>query len=587
MITLDRQQTQALEATGNLLVTACPGSGKSRLLSSKAAKLLDASERVCAVTFTRDAANELVSRIKDQTVSKPGKRLIAGTFHSLALTQLRQAGEPVNLIGNGERIGLIKRSISNLPNPISYENASKIIEKSKSSLKPAYEPGSPDALVFENYQKLLGQIGRHDFADIMLHSVNAMRSGKLAPLATDYMLVDESQDTDSVQFAWILEHAKAGVKITIVGDDDQSIYGWRHALGYGGMMSFVKDCRASHVSLETNYRCAPNIINHATKLIAHNADRVKKAIVAHRQGNGGIKVISAFDRQDEAGRIVDLIKSNPDEQWGILSRTNRLLDTVDVNLRGAGVYAERVGGSDFWDTEEASTFLAILKCLIEPDHRGWVSALHWAGVPQSVVDPLIELTGGAKPSWKAFSKQALDQKNKHLYSNAVSEKIVTSLAQRFHEWSHSLQANRFRILLAGIVRWLESNRAKKKKDEKKGSEIPILRCVESTLVGMKQKTIKERLRMLMVKQIMQSKKDDNSSSSVKLITMHSAKGLEFENVIIMAAEKDTCPLESSTDMAEERRLFYVGMTRAIQNLFFFHVNKPSEFLVEAGIYMEK
>lgn len=584
MIQLDRQQTQALEAPGNVLVTACPGSGKSRLLSSKAARLLDDSERVCAVTFTKDAANELVSRIKDQSSKNPGKRLFAGTFHSLALMQLRKAGESVSVIGNGERSSLIRRSICHVPVDISFDKASKIIEKTKSSLQPAYEPGSPDGIVVENYQKLLSQLGRIDFADIMLNSVHAMRSGKLAPLPTDHLLVDESQDTDSVQFAWILEHAKAGVKVTIVGDDDQSIYGWRHALGYSGMMSFVKNCRASHVSLETNYRCAPNIIDHATRLIAHNKARVKKAIVAHQQGSGEIRVISAFDTQDEACRIVELVHSKPEEKWGILARTNRLLDEVEVKLRGAGIYAERLGGSDFWDTEEASTFLALLKSLIEPTNRGWITALHWAGVQPSVVDRLSELAGQGKPSWKVFSDIALDPQNKQVYSNDVSEKIVTTLAQRYVEWNDIHQANRIRLLLAGMVRWLETNRPKK--EGKPSGPIPILRCVESTLVGMRQKTIKERLHMLMVKKIMADQKNEDDSARVKLITMHSSKGLEFENIVILAADQKSCPLESSEDTEEERRLFYVAMTRAIKNLFFTHVGKPSTFLAEAGIIRE-
>lgn len=583
---LDQHQLRAMNTSGNLLVTACPGSGKSRLLSSKASLLLDQqAARVCAVTFTRDAADELKQRIRSQSHSNPGSRLITGTFHSLALSQLRKIGISIRPISGGEQYVLIRRACDHTPGVrgMSFDDAQKIIDYAKSRLDFAYDEQSPEHKLFASYQQLLAQINAHDFADLLLIAVKKMKAGELPLVDADCLLVDESQDTDAVQFAWVLEHAKAGLEVTIVGDDDQSIYGWRNALGYNGMMRFAKDCNATHVSLDTNYRCAPLIINHATRLIAHNQARVPKNIIANRDLKGQIKILRALDREDEASRIAEIIKTNPDESWGVLARTNRLLDAAEITLRAEGLTLKRVGGGSFWDSVEASTFLTILKGLTgEKGHKGWVGALQWAGISAPIIEGLVEAANvSRKDGWPGLAYAC---ENKHvqakLNDNPLASKTVKALSVRFGEWNKNLDNGRIRLVLTGVVRWLESSRAKNP-----NKPIPVLRWAESAIAQMKHSTLKERLRILMVKQLLNNKRDEENPPKIKLMTLHSSKGLEFENVVILACENRICPYPDS-DVEEERRLFYVGMTRACNNLYLSFTDSndtPSPFLTEAGL----
>lgn len=587
MFNLDSHQQSAIDIEGNLLVTACPGSGKSRLLSSKAAKILDdGSSRVCAVSFTRDAATELKVKIKSQCQLDPHSRLQVGTFHSLGLWQLRNAGIDMKVMSEGASNSLIKHAYNQLKGKgkLSLKEAFNAISFGKSCIDNPFRDNEPKGRLLAAYQKLLEQMKTNDFADILYLCVKMMQEGNMSPLAVDTVLVDESQDSDSIQLEWILQHAKAGCRVLIVGDDDQSIYGWRNALGYRGMKTFQKNCNASHVSLDINYRCCPVIINHATTLIARNVERVPKSIVAHRTDEGDVKVIRAMDQTDEAQKITKLIEQHRESSWGILARTNHTLHDLEVFLSEKNIPFIRVGGKSFWETEEASTLQSLLQSLIgKKNNQGWISALVWAGMPTLTVDSLVEaVTHSGKMSWEGFEVAAESEHVRaRLNKDLTSLKLITGLVQRRREWQQTFDANRIRLGLAGVVRWMEVVRPRREPKDI-GKEIRLLKSVKQAIGSMKHPTLKERLHILFVKQLLKNKQIIDER--ISLMTVHGSKGLEFDNVVIVGCEKEGFPLEESKE-DEERRLFYVGMTRACNNLYLSYtdIKGPSVFLKEAGL----
>lgn len=170
-----------------------------------------------------------------------------------------------------------------------------------------------------------------DFSDIVLLAVRKITSGELPPLAVRWLLVDEAQDMDQVQMEWIKLHGLAGTEVTLVGDDDQSLYTFRHAMGYAGLIEITTTLASTETTLPLNYRCAPNILGHAAKLIAHNKDRAPKRIEAYKKSLGEVCLVRASDRYDEGDVMVYRIRMHGEEQeWAILGRTNLQLDPIEL-----------------------------------------------------------------------------------------------------------------------------------------------------------------------------------------------------------------------------------------------------------------
>ena len=232
-----------------------------------------------AVSFTRDAATELRSRILAACGQKQARRLGVGTFHSLALAQLRRSssGKMPRLLSEGERLAVLRRCWK-APADISFETAVQAIDAVKARLvPPMFCDGALEAFA-QSVQQVMAAEGVMDFSDLLLNSVRGMREGGISPLPIRWLLVDEAQDMDEVQKEWILLHGRAGIEVTLVGDDDQSLYAFRHALGYAGLKDVTIALSATETTLPVNYRCAPNILEHAARLIAHNQERAPKKI---------------------------------------------------------------------------------------------------------------------------------------------------------------------------------------------------------------------------------------------------------------------------------------------------------------------
>lgn len=587
---LNPEQRQVVDTDGHCRVVACPGSGKTRVITTKIGALLSRHPgcRICAVTFTRDAANELQKRIVKEVGEAAFKKSCRiGTFHSLTIRQLRGAGKLGKVAKPSEQVVYLKRAIALADPTMSYEDATRLIEMVKTSLKDVPEMHAP---VYVAYAELLKRNQVEDLYDVVRKAVQLMQSGELAPYPDQYMLVDEFQDTDHIQMLWVLLHAAKGTNVTVVGDDDQSIYGWRGALGYPGMQEFVAKTAAAEITLGVNYRCREEILTAADRLISRNDARVQKRLFASRGKGGKISSQRFSTRDDESEQIASTIRqvSIPIEDnksflfdrtvkpgsWAVLSRNKRLLDRVETALQVAGVRYRRSAGESLWSRPPFVHMLGLLASIQTGSRDGIDHSLNYA----------LARRLGVRAAHLVMEKihaQYPDKMHRLLDGGHIDESdlmpeeatIVRGFGQRAAGWRKMAREGRFSIAIRGVADWFASY--EDGEDDKR-----FVLSMGETICKLKG-TLAQRANALS----MASKEDENDEGGVCLYTMHSSKGLEFDNVWIIGTEVTTIPSPKTLDFEEERRLMYVAMTRAKDNLFLSSIlpDEPSPFVIDAGL----
>lgn len=572
---LNAAQERAKTAEGHCLISACPGSGKTTTLAHRAAHLLNASgaTTVAAVTFTNDAAAELKARILKQS---PGcsRRLQAGTFHALAKNQLVASGRRVRLASPAQQGELLRRAYSaevTSEDGLVYDDVVAYVDRVKSTAGLIIGSGADDVSfrVYRSYQASLHEQGLMDFSDLLRDAVSGMEAGSVKPLAVRYLLVDEVQDADDCQWAWVMAHVANGTQVTAVGDDDQSIYGWRSALGFSGMQRFIAGARASHVCLDMTYRCGQDILASAGKLIACNTERVPKALQTASKTKGELHVQRVESRDHEAAQIVVAIQRHPECTWGILARTNILLDVVDklLSTQDPAIPYRRVGGKPFWEGRGPALFLNVITSLDRRTMSGIDHLLGAAGVGASAISSLHTANDSRR-------ERALDRFMRVRGRGSEDEKnTIGDLRDHVREWCALIDQGNPGSVLMGVAVWMGDN-------VRKGiPSTTFVPCAAS--LGRIGGTLSHRASV-----VTSSRDRAGGSIRVTLMTMHSSKGLEFDRVWIAGCEEGIIPHHSSP-IDEERRLFYVGMTRARNALTVSvcsHDNAvPSVFISEAGL----
>ena len=571
MNSLNPHQQKAVLATGHCLVTACPGSGKTRVLAVRAARLLELhpNGKLLAVTFTRDAATSLKERIIGQAGETARQRVAVGTLHSLALTQLKRAGQFKRLASSAEQSLFMRRASEHTREPISHEDAVGAIEHIKSCMDTPPPPHtSPGAEAYHLYQGYMDQAGMLDFADLLLLAVLSMRDGSATPYRADWLLVDEAQDMDEVQMAWVEAHSKSGVETMLVADDDQAIYGWRHAMGYKGLTLFLQNMKAGLVTLPLNYRCDKQIIESAARLIHFNQERVPKAVEGVATEPGLVRVLSFEDRIAEADAVIqEAIKGH--KEFAVLARTNQLLDAVELKLSAHGIPYYRTGGKSLWDREAPAAVLGLLQAVSEKSHAGIVTALHFAGTKVTAMDALMPSDNSNL--YRKLIANMNEPPAKAAKVGSLERERLIGLARLCREWDDLFTQGRTSLVIAGVALWARSHL------QPQHPEHQICDWLSETLLRMRG-SLSERLRVL------QRPRKRKSQEGVALMTLHASKGLEWDRVWLLGVETGVPPHPDSP-LEEERRLCYVGMTRARHEL---HLSwkvsaGPSQFLEEAGI----
>ena len=624
---LNDAQREAVTAPGKpTLVIAGAGSGKTRVLVHRAAWLIDVEgvspQSLLAVTFTNKAAAEMRSRI-ESLLKMPVSHLWIGTFHGLAHRMLRrhwrEAGLPQNfqIIDSDDQLRLIKRLLKNLeiddsrwvPKEIQWF----INGQKDEGLRPKHidDEGDPNRrqmiALYQSYEEVCQRGGLVDFAELLLRAHELLRDN--AELLSHYrhrfqhLLVDEFQDTNAIQYAWLrLLAGDQGVPF-VVGDDDQSIYRWRGAR-VEHIHQFQKDFPGTHiVKLEQNYRSTATILNAANAVIANNASRLGKNLWTEGVEGESIKVYSAYNERDEAdfviGRLRDWIaQGNVRAECAVLYRSNAQSRVLEEGLINAAIPYRVYGGLRFFERAEIKDALAYLRLVSNRDDDSSFERVvnkPTRGIGARTVEQMRAYArANACSMWRAAGAVASDELSGRA-ANAVSA-FITLIERLARDTSGlDLQDKVDHVIhLSGLVEFF-----KKDKGEKGETRVENLLELVSAAKGFEPDPAEEMspLDEFLSHAALEAGEGqaDAWEDCVQLMTMHSAKGLEFPLVFICGMEDGLFPHQRSIadpdGLEEERRLCYVGITRAKQTLFISHAEQrrmhgsdnyaqPSRFISE-------
>ncbi|WP_316157508.1 ATP-dependent helicase [Cupriavidus sp. BIC8F] len=565
---LNPAQREVVDLRQHCVAVAVPGAGKTATIAAKAAVLLaNPDVTVGAVTFSKDAAIELRDRILGLAGADARKRLLAGTFHSLAYKQLgKGTGKLTDIVHDGVRFAIVGQILQEGGFDGKVEDAIAAIERAKMQLSDP-PSGTVEAQLYEAYQSALARNGKIDFQDMLRLAVAGMQSGTIAPYRMTYLLVDEYQDCDSLQSRWTALHAAAGSIVTVVGDDDQSIYGFRSALGFRGMEAFINEFDARSVILGKNYRSHAEILDIADRVIRNNKDRILKELVAHRGPGGAIEFKRLEDEYKEAVSAVEALTPvlRAGKTAAVLARTNRILDPLEAVCRSHGVKYYRAAGRSILDRPEAALMGDLLELIQKSKDSGVDALLGFAGIGSHELQ-LLHTQTAAKPEGSIPRK-------KDLVQAGIAESTVDKyrdFLKKLAEWQALCERQFLSLVLDGVREWMLKFVA----DDPGKRAINTAYDVLTRLNG----PFSERLLFL------RQKNNEPADDALVLTTMHASKGREWSAVVVIRAEETIVPDEASPE-SEERRLFYVALTRARDWLQISTAKKnpTSRFVVEAGL----
>jgi DNA helicase-2/ATP-dependent DNA helicase PcrA len=599
--------------SGPLLVLAGAGTGKTRVITYRMANLIAhgvRAERILSVTFTNKAAKEMRERVMKLLGGGRGMpRPVVSTFHAWCVRVLREEitalGYPKEFViydrGDQEsaartalrdiRIADTAMKPSDLLNRISRWKMMGISENEASSHVEA-DFDFLASMAYRRYQKQLRACGAVDFDDLLLLTVKLFTEFpeilQKQQSKFDHVQIDEYQDTNGVQFQLIERLVAGHHNLCVVGDDDQSIYGWRgaeieHIINFASHFPGTKTIR-----LENNYRCTDEILGCANRLVRHNRHRHDKTLIAHKKGGSPIRVLTYDDETAEAenvvleiGYLISELGVKP-KQVAILFRTNEQPRVFEQELRRLKVPYVLVGGQSFFDRREIRDLLGYLKAIASPKDE--ISLLRiintpTRGIGATTVEKMIQLAVRKGSSFWDILPEAQA-------AGIVPAKTMASL-RAFQSLldRYAVQMKESPRQLAEITRRLlkeidyESEIVKQYKEQvqqdvRKNVLEEFVNSIgqyveketEPTLSGFLESTA------LMDREEQSDKDEQLSDNSVRLMTLHSAKGLEFPRVYLVGMEEGILPHKRSIesglekDIAEERRLAYVGVTRAMDHL---------------------
>jgi len=598
----ERQLAAVKQTDGPLLVLAGAGSGKTRVITHRIARIIAVGaaqpNNILAVTFTNKAAGEMKSRVVD-LLGPMGRWVWLSTFHSLCARILRENAEAIGYTRNfsiyddSETQALLKRIYKEIGIPESQPPvgvARSRISRAKDQLvTPAeYAERARDFLdqniakVYAEYEKRLKQNRAFDFDDLLMKTVMMFRQYPHILESYQerfrYIMVDEYQDTNHVQYQLVNMLAKKYQNLCVVGDDDQSIYGWRGA-DISNILDFEKDypdCKI--IKLEQNYRSTQIILDASGEVVSRIPGRKPKKLFTDSAGGEKITLFQCGDEADESEAIAETIRykttidKSPSE-FAILYRTNAQSRSIEDALRYKGIPYTIVGGVRFYERAEVKDILSYLRLLVNPDDDlafQRIVNVPKRGLGKSGVAKLEKFAADSGVSLLEAISLPLEQAEIKGKSKSELEKlagIMSELSKKQNELPPFDIAARL-IERIGYLDMLNAEgtpeadvRADNVKELVEGIREYTERDENSSLAGFLEE----------VSLITDIDSWDESTQTVTLMTLHSAKGLEFDTVFIAGMEDGLFPLrrefDSPEDQDEERRLCYVGMTRAKKKLY--------------------
>jgi DNA helicase-2/ATP-dependent DNA helicase PcrA len=608
----DVQREAVSHTDGPVLIFAGAGSGKTRVLTHRIAYLLNEKnvfpDRILAVTFTNKAAGELKARL-EKMVGASARDLWVGTFHATCVRMLRRDGKKIGIASNfaimddTDQRSIIRDVLHDLDfdeRQISPGAALDEISKAKNALLDAdkYETkntsffGERIAQVFREYDRRLRESNGLDFDDLIAKTIELLESDVDVRTRYQnkfrYILVDEYQDVNYAQYRLCAVLADEHKNLTVVGDDDQSIYSWRGS-DYKNILRFEEDFPGAKVfKLEENYRSTQTILTVANEIVSLNAGRAEKKLFTNRAAGEPVTVYGAETERAEARYAIEKIKELVREgaayrDFIVLYRTNAQSRVFEEGFLGEGIPYRVVGGVGFYARTEIKDMMAYLRYIVNPSDA--VAFRRIVNVPRRSIgqQTLASLVDAANAAGVSVGQTVFD---KDLLRRAVPKKqkelerfadLITSLRERAGDLSIS------DLLVAvmeesGYIRELQSEDTSDAKSRLEN--LQELVGVAKEFEGQENAgTLDDFLANVALVSDLDTL--DPSSSFVTLMTLHAAKGLEFPVVFLTGLEEGVFPhnraLTDLTELEEERRLAYVGITRAMDRLYLSYAMRRTLF----------
>src|SRR5688500_3092725 len=601
------QREAVLHYEGPLLIVAGAGSGKTRVLTTRIARLIQHHgvdpSRIIAVTFTNKAAGEMRERIS-ALVKTDLKGMWCGTFHAIGARMLRSASACVGRTPNftiydeDDSLGIIKRVMDRVgvsPKQWTSKIIAGVISDAKNALvnhaefdKTAMDPLSRAvASVYRELEPALRAANAVTFDDLLVLPVQILRENEAVlnryREKFQFILVDEYQDTNRAQFQFVKLLGSAHGNVVVVGDDDQSIYGWRGA-DIRNILDFEKEFAAAKlVRLEENYRSTPDMLEVANAAITQNVGRKGKTLRPTRASGERVTLVAALDERDEAEWVLEEINTRRNQQnralsdFAVLYRTNAQSRALEDVLRKEAVPYRLVGSVRFYDRREIRDLMAYLKLIANPaDSEAFrrAIAVPKRGIGGTTLDSLAARASGLGLAlFEAASNAEAQEGLRAAARKTLGEftALITRLRERAKDTSVDVL---IQDLVAEIryVDYLHAEGPESARDRIENVSALINGAAETVIddggeVGLT--PLDHFLQRAML--VAGADALDPTADAVTLMTLHNAKGLEYPVIFLTGLEDGLFPLSQSIDfpakLEEERRLFYVGITRAEEKLY--------------------
>ena len=622
---LNPQQQAALKyIDGPLLVLAGAGSGKTSVITQKIAYLVEdcgiPARNIAAVTFTNKAAREMKARVSSLLGKEDGKGLTVSTFHNLGLTIIRTEIKALgfkpgfSILDQEDCRNLIKELLvrhTELDEKL-IDTAQNTISNWKNSL---LEPGQVVsaanstgeqgiAMLYERYQRALKAYNAVDFDDLIMTPVLLFRQQPeiLAKWQRRirYLLVDEYQDTNLAQYELVKTLVNDKQALTVVGDDDQSIYAWRGARPEN-LMQLQEDFPSLNIiKLEQNYRSTGRILKAANTLIDNNPHLISKALWSELGPGDPLRFISSENEEAECERVVNEIidmrlkRRCKYSDFAVLYRGNYQAKLVEIKLQAQNIPYEITGGQSFYAKTEIKDIMAYMRLIINPDDDN--ALLRIINTPRRQIGPTtLEKLG-----------EYANQRTLSLYS-AIDEVGLSATMpannlerlKRFKHWIQSVNRNLYSgnpmsainemLDDADYLNWLHQNASSDHVAQKRWENVQfLLSQLAQVLKNDDSDTSEENgdskienaIAKLILRDLLDREEEESADDKVQLLTLHAAKGLEFLHVFMIGMEEDILPHRNSVEggqIEEERRLAYVGITRAQRTLTMTSARQRTQF----------
>ncbi|GAP04134.1 DNA helicase PcrA [Fructobacillus tropaeoli] len=632
---MNSKQAEAVRTTeGPLLIMAGAGSGKTRVLTHRVAHLIEdldvAPWRILAITFTNKAAREMRERIGKLVDEQLAQSVWVSTFHALAVRILRRDGERIGLgknftiLDSSAQKTLVKRVINDLnldSNQYDPRTILGTISNAKNDLLTAkdYQEQAANfyeervAEVYSSYQKALRQAQSVDFDDLIMLTIELFeKAPDVLQRYQDqfrYLHVDEYQDTNDAQYKIVNMLAQGSKNLAVVGDADQSIYGWRGA-NMQNILNFEKDWpEAKSVFLEQNYRSTQSILDAANDVINHNNERVPKKLWTENGVGDKITYYRAQSAQDEAYYVLGQIQKGQREDhkslsdFAILYRTNAQSRAMEESLVKANIPYTIVGGHKFYDRKEILDIMAYLSLVANPADNAALERI--INVPkraigQSTVDRLFTFANQVNlPMLAAIDQVEMAQ---DIRPAAVTKLLsFAEMVHNFRQQAEFLTVSELTDLILDQSGYRQELQAKSDPESQSRLEnldefLSVTKEFDDKYDAQAEDAVNPLTDFLGSTALMADLDNvEEDSGVVTLMTLHAAKGLEFPTVFLIGLEEGLFPLgraaQDEDQLEEERRLAYVGITRAEQKLYLTNAfsrllygrtqaNQPSRFIDE-------